>query len=301
MAVHGEKMTPLVRRQRIFDTALILLALFFFLLWIFDRPSDRYVYAIAVNGTPVVYVESSRAARALLNRIKQEKSQGNRSATFQQEITITQEPAERKPVTPVEMARTKLEELLSVAAEKYVIVVDGKDAVALDSEEDAMAALEMLKSKYGIATQVLLEVPQFKEHVTVQKKMVDLALWRAHPEEAVAALTGTESGPTYYTVQKGDNGATIARKAGIRFSELKRLNPDLKWNRLQIGSQIIVSKPKPLITVITKEQVTKVETTPAGKRQMKAIITYENGQPVRRDILSRILMPSQGHLPALTP
>ncbi|MCC6442999.1 MAG: LysM peptidoglycan-binding domain-containing protein [Armatimonadetes bacterium] len=275
-------------RQRLIDAGLLFLALLFLFLWLSSRSSGHYVYAVSVNGTPVVYMATGRSAHSVVNRMKEEKARGERSAELAQDVQITKVPAEGKPVAPPDLAKRKLEGLLSVAAEKYVILVENRPVVALDTEEDAMTALEMLRSKYGMAAKVLLEVPQFKEHVAVKRQKVDMSLWHAAPEEAVAALSGTDTGPSYVVVLKGDLGSDLARKAGIPFSELKRLNPGVRWSRLKIGDQLVTGRRKPLITVIIKEQVTHIEDTPSGKREIKSVVTYENGQPVRREILSSI-------------
>ncbi|MBN8689776.1 MAG: C40 family peptidase [Armatimonadetes bacterium] len=45
-----------------------------------------------------------------------------------------------------------------------------------------------------------------------------------------------------HVVQKGDNDHTIARKYGISVAELHKSNPNVNWNRIQIGQKLTVPK-----------------------------------------------------------
>ena len=46
------------------------------------------------------------------------------------------------------------------------------------------------------------------------------------------------AGPGEYIVKKGDTGATIARANGVRLADLMAVNPDVNWNRMQVGQRI---------------------------------------------------------------
>ena len=47
---------------------------------------------------------------------------------------------------------------------------------------------------------------------------------------------------TTYHVKSGDTGQSIAKQDNTTFQKLEKLNPDVNWNNLQIGSTLIVPR-----------------------------------------------------------
>jgi LysM repeat protein len=60
---------------------------------------------------------------------------------------------------------------------------------------------------------------------------------RQEPKK-VAKPVGKSPKPSYYTVQKGDNPTSIARKAGVDLATLKKLNPSMDPGRLKPGERL---------------------------------------------------------------
>jgi cell wall-associated NlpC family hydrolase len=69
--------------------------------------------------------------------------------------------------------------------------------------------------------------------LTVPKNRVSLSSKKSGASHAAKV-------PAYdaYTVKNGDNDWTIANHAGIKLSQLHRLNPSTKWGALQVGTKI---------------------------------------------------------------
>jgi cell wall-associated NlpC family hydrolase len=78
-----------------------------------------------------------------------------------------------------------------------------------------------------LAVGTKLNVPRTAESVT-----------QARQQAGTASLP--ERGTGAYTVQPGDNDWIIARRFSTTAAEIRRLNPDVRWDRLQIGLQIRV-------------------------------------------------------------
>jgi len=59
---------------------------------------------------------------------------------------------------------------------------------------------------------------------------------------SVASASNSSSGPPVpggnYTIRSGDTGTKIATAAGVSLQDLMRVNPDVNWNRLQVGQVI---------------------------------------------------------------
>ena len=66
----------------------------------------------------------------------------------------------------------------------------------------------------------------------------------AADEKEAAPGTGAKSARLDYVVAAGDTGLGIARKLGLRFDGLQKLNPGVKWERLQIGQKLIIRAPE---------------------------------------------------------
>lgn len=99
------------------------------------------------------------------------------------------------------------------------------------------------------------------------------------PAPAHASRTTTST--TTYQVGSGDNDWKIAKKFGITTAELHRLNPNVKWNRLQIGTKIKVpGKAK---------SATKTAAKPAAKPAVKPVVNPRLGsaEVTRTDVIVR--------------
>ena len=95
---------------------------------------------------------------------------------------------------------------------------------------------------------------------------------QAADDDKTAAIKSTTH---YYTVRKGDTLATIARKADLSISDIKRMN-GLKSNRLHAGQKLALSSTS--TTAIAAEnkparQLTAAETRPA--REPEKIARYK--------------------------
>lgn len=79
---------------------------------------------------------------------------------------------------------------------------------------------------------------------------------KAEPPKAVAASkTATPTARGSYKVARGDNDWIIARKLGVTVANLHKLNPSVRWDRLQIG-QAIVAPGAPKEAVVTAAAIT---------------------------------------------
>ena len=83
-----------------------------------------------------------------------------------------------------------------------------------------------------------------------------------------------------HKVQSGDNDETIAKKHGITVAQLHRLNPGVKWDRLQVGQSVQVpGKPA--------EKAKPAQKTPVQKAQSKLVRTSKVATFVKTDVILR--------------
>ena len=313
-----EKLIRSLKLQlRIERTIIALVALVFIGWWISGHFAPR-AYAITADGKALAYVATYESAEHVINQVKGAVAGSKPSeVSFKESVEIKKAPADAQIVPEGDAIKSVLGKL-TLQVEKYAILVEGVPAVAVDSEEDAAAVLEAAKAKFGSMVSNLMEEPQFKEQVDVQKMPVDLALYKPKQEDALEELlSGGSGGSGVYVVAPGDVASRIAARLGMALSELESLNPGKNLARLQIGDELRVSKTadknKRRLTIIVRNRETKTETIPyrtesissvkmpAGKeaelspgrngsRQVVLATSYENGVRVGSEVIEETII-----------
>ncbi len=269
------------------------------------------VWAVYVDGKPVVAMARQEEMTAVLERVRLEEGEGSATAQWVQQVRVDR--ADGKKLSPVDAgtASKKLGEILEVKAERGVIYIDALPVVALPSEAEARKLLEEIQSGYAGRLESVDAAPTFKEAVEVRREAAEQEMW-GDTETARALLTGKNTGEEQeHQVARGDNAWSISQKYSLNLASLRKLNPSVTLERLQVGQRLLVGgKAEPLITVVTEGRLS--ETLPTsfstvrqaspqmfvGKEILKSPgrpgtqkVTYrvrcENGQVVHRDVVSR--------------
>lgn len=153
----------------------------------------------------------------------------------------------------------------------------------------------------------------FQQEVTVSKTTADAAKIKS-VEEAVADVTKETAEKEVYEIELGDCLSTIASDHNIKLSELFDLNEGLDENSVIMpGDQVIITVPKPELSVITTERATYEEVYNAdveyvdndsmyrgtsnviqegseGYRRVTANITATDGKESGREILTETII-----------
>ena len=195
----------------------------------------------------------------------------------------------------------KVEEQLSVLADAVAINIDGKPVAYVKDKEAADEVMKKLKLAY--ATQKELDqldaqkdsttsLPPLKDDETrlVESSMKeDLSEKESAiepdkilaPEEAVKFLQKGTLEEKKYQVQDGDVLGSIASKHNLSTEQLLKLNPGLKEDSvLKLGSDLNVTTLEPLIHVVMKREVHKVETVPFEKEVVEDSSMYKGDTKV---------------------
>ena len=130
-------------------------------------------------------------------------------------------------------------------------------------------------------------------------------------ETAFAEITKEQENNEVYHVESGDSLWGIADSYGMTIDELLAMNDGLEIDsNILIGDQLVVSVPKPELSVITQEQTTYTEDYEAevqyidndakyvgdntviqepqtGNRTVTAIVSYKNGTETDREIIKQ--------------
>ncbi len=97
--------------------------------------------------------------------------------------------------------------------------------------------------------------------------------------------------PRTYTVKSGDNDWIIAKRVGLKPSELRTLNPNVKWSNLQIGTTLRLPGTK-TVAPTAQLAVNKEPNLPTIRSRYAVVtgdsVTLRRGPSVRFDTVTRV-------------
>lgn len=304
-----------------------------------DSICKQYYQIIAGNRAYGCY-ESAEEAATELNQVRRRLEQDQEEAVLT-DITCSVEPVEKVRKTSKapekELYETLEKHVVKSVQEAYVIKVN-ECTVTVASEGAVIETLEAVKEPYdtNACYQISLEstggavylMPVFTvaEGCDMQGLRAmgfeqEIEVYPAYaakeeittPVSAAAVLTKRWETPMTYTVEKGDCLSLIAEKHNMRTKALAELNQLEDMDEINIGDELVVTVPKPEISVwyklqqayeeeyreeiqyidnsswyIGTEKVRQEGTT--GRRSVVADIVYRDGSEVNREILEETIL-----------
>lgn len=220
------------------------------------------------------------------------------------------------PVLTGEQVTQAFREHLTYVSTGYVINVDGQDVVALSSEEDARGAISDLRAdyicKYIEARNATVDEVLINEAIDFEQKSVATDSIRSR-EEAVAILARGSDKTLCYTVQRGDSLWAIAEANHLTVDSLRKANPEVRTDLLQIGQELSLVVPDPFVTLSSRETIvftvnipyslsveedpekwpweeTVIQAGQSGQKEVTQIIRREDGEEVSRSTLSEKIL-----------
>ncbi len=278
-----------------------------FALYRLINPPQAWV--ILVDGQPVAAVAGRQAAEAIIASVKR-RSAGDLAsvAQFDQKVEIEPASASEQPVISRWQAQERIGKAVSLSIPAHRLLVNGNRAVTLSSVDEVRRTLEALLSHYVPKGARLLAPPRIKEELTVEEAVLSPEEARREllkPQQALQALLSPAVKPRVYEVAAGDTGTRIARRHGITLEDLRRANPEMDLDHLQIGDRLVVAGGKPVVSVVTyveevrevpiaswTQTITTASLKPGqrqviqqgqpGSQEVRVKVTYLNGEEVRR-------------------
>lgn len=285
---------------------------------------------VRLGGRPVALVQSQAVVGDVLSRLRAEAEAraGVPLALVDEPQLVAVRVPRSQPLAGADELAAALRPLLRYEARAAVIRVDGRDAVAVRSRQEAQGVLARILARHRAQIEaertpgaqgerVEVREVRFLERVEVVEAAVDPA--RVRPQEAAEGvlLRGTDE-VREHVVGPGETLWSIARGAGISVRDLIRANPGLSDpDRLQVGQRLSLVVPRPWVTVRSVEVRTFTVPIPfatrirqdgslwpwqrrveragvPGSKQVVEEVVRENGRVVRRTVVGeRVLKPPQ--------
>ncbi|MDI6600215.1 MAG: peptidoglycan DD-metalloendopeptidase family protein [Thermoanaerobacteraceae bacterium] len=298
MGTGGSLVKGITKDKKLISIVLALLTFLFFLYYF-----SGFAYAVVVDGETIGYVKQEEEAHeAIAEAAEYIKSTYGLDASVANQVEYMRARPPKGRVLDKDQIKAAFLNSLDFKVSAASIYIDGKKIAILKDRTIAEKILNDIKSKLSGGS----ENASFKEKVEIKDENVSLG--EVTDEEKALDMLLKSDQMTTYTVKKGDTLWDIASANGTSADKLMALNPNIKEKAMQPGDTIVLDKPKPLVTVVTKEvaeyempipfeieniqdntlpiRVTRVKQQGVeGSKQVKAEIIKENGVEVARNIL----------------
>ncbi len=228
---------------------------FGFILFTFSKNANQ----VFVGDNPVAIIrKDSNLTKDTVEQAAKAKlatELGVKDIKIDQPITFKPIHVRKRNINTEDQALTNITRSITYKVEGMMFVINNKDILAVASSDEANEIEDELKKPYDKEDQNLVEIG-FVEDLKVVPKYVneDDILSK---EEALDTFKGKTKESQVYKLKQGDTLFGVAMKYGMSLKKLLEINPGMTENSLlQIGDKINVSVSKPMLSVVTYEEVT---------------------------------------------
>lgn len=258
------------------------------------------------NGKALAYIRDqsvySDAEQIIRNR---DFSDSERINTISPSFSVV--PVDHEYLTNSEdLANIILENSGMSVYEGYGLYIDGELVGSTDEADNLLLLLDEYREQYR-------EDGDNESKLSFLQK-IEL-LKGVYPTSSIKAISDFKTlfnseieGEKYYTVEAGDAPLSIASEFGLTYSELCNMNPGIDSGDIHVGDQVLVSRSVSLLNVTSTRREVYTEDIPfttnysynnnyyktyskvtkagvPGTQEVTALVTYENGVVVGRQIL----------------
>lgn len=161
----------------------------------------------------------------------------------------------------------------------YAIEINGENKIFLKTEIEAESVINKLKNYY-ITEDENIEVINiyFEENVKIikeYKSVIEISKLKTTDDALEFIIKGTDE-ERKHKIKSGENFWVLASDYDISVNNLIKANPDVVPERLQIGQEVSLIVPEPIINVCTVENVTYEE-------KIQYDVVYEDNANLYKD------------------
>lgn len=272
-------------------------------------------FAVEVDGSRIAVVAEKEKAEELISELKEEKALAwQRRVDVKQQVAFKATQAKRYQIDNLMSLKQKLNKNLTYVAVSTGIKVNGQIAVVVKDAQTAEDILDQLKKSYKSDG---INVTAVSFHENVELVDVPVSLREVLPaEQALQRLKEGTQKKVVHVVKEGDSLWSIARANDMHVSDLLKVNPSIKGERLNIGQEINLVAHEPLINVMVTGEMTVNEPLPYkvivksdrsmwrgreqvkvkgenGERRVRYRLVMKNGAVVKKEVLQeQVLKPA---------
>lgn len=241
-------------------------------------------YKVIYGGTEVALVKDKKSVMRIVDMVYDKL--GTIHGT---DIVIDDNSIEFKKTRKLGAKVTSENEILeyfsyinNIELKCYSIYVNDERVAILPTKKKAEELIEDIKNQFlNLKDEnIKYEKVYFLESIEIKEEIATLANIDDHKTALDYILRGTDE-EKIHEIKKGENYWTIAEKYNVAASDLEIANPMIDPNKLQIGQEISLIVPKPLVTVVTKEKQTTLENIPFEYDYQNTAALYKGEQEVK--------------------
>ncbi|GFN37159.1 peptidoglycan DD-metalloendopeptidase family protein [Tepidimicrobium xylanilyticum] len=220
-------------------------------------------YVVYFGEDQIGIVREQEEALNILSDIKRElSSKYNIDIVLNKDINFEDTHAKDELLSSPSEIKNNIRSKISFLVSGYALIVDGEELAYTKKKEDLEYVIETIKNQYleGIDENSSLEEVSFVENVRIEKRDIPLNKLSDKEELLDHIKNGGEEIKTHI-VEVGESLWTIAKIYDVNVDDLIEANSDKDPERLQIGDEIKLFRPKSLLTVKTVERIQYKEYT----------------------------------------
>lgn len=224
-------------------------------------------YDVYLENEKIGTVREQESVLSIMDSLQQELSSTyDLDVVLTKDIKFQQTKAKNKSITDIDDLRKTIKDKVGFLVYGYVLTVNGEEAGVLKTQEEIDEVINKIKEPYmQNAEENNIKEVRIVEDVKIEKKLVPLYKI-GNSEDLYKYLTTSSEEMKTHTVEVGESFWTIAKFYGLTVDELIAANPDKAPEKLQIGDEVKLVVPKPVLTV---ETVSEVEYTDKIKYETK--------------------------------
>lgn len=180
--------------------------------------------------------------------------------SLKKDIKFEQTKAKDDLLTSAADLKKNIKSKMSFLVYGYVLKVDGVGIGALKTKEEFEDIINRIKEPY---IEMLSEEENIKEIAILENAEIvkeEMPIYRIGKVEDIYnhLITSSEEIKTH-TVEVGESLWTIAMIYNLSVDDLIVANPNIKPEKLQIGDEVKLVVPKPVLTVVTTAEVEYID------------------------------------------
>ncbi|MCK9443789.1 MAG: M23 family metallopeptidase [Tissierellaceae bacterium] len=176
-----------------------------------------------------------------------------------EDISFEETKAKDQMITSVEDLERSFMEKVDFKVYGYMLKVNGLEVGSLKTKEEIEDIIERIKEPY-IAMMEGIELKDIRIVEDIEIVKEEMPLYKiGNPEKIYEYLVTSTEVVRTHTVEVGESLWTIAKIYDLTVDDLITANPERNPDKLQIGDEIKLVVPKPVLTVATVAEVEYTE------------------------------------------
>ncbi len=183
----------------------------------------------------------------------------NVDVVLNNDLTMEETKAKDELISTEEEIKKEIKKRIDFSVYGYSLIVNGNEVGSLKTEEEFNEIIEKIEEPFKeLVGEAELKEAKIVEDIEIVKKEMPLSQISDKEDIYEYLITSTEEVRTH-ELKAGENFWTVAIDYGLTMEELEKANPEKNPKKLQIGEEIKLVVPKPVLTVATAVEIEYIE------------------------------------------